>query len=183
MRILPLILCLPLVACAGKPTAQPSQTPQASVDSRAVAADPSEAIAALQKVDSALDVGINMIQYSNLLVEAKPVVDRYLAQDSGSDTAVKLGRSLQGYMVALDWWRCEVEGASDVLQGFDCRDKVLPSIEALYPDIKTQIDSAVIAFVAKNGRSPSKRSIAVDSKSILQLIWKDAGSDLQAINP
>lgn len=178
MRILPLILCLPLVACAGKPAAQPSQTPQASADSRAAAADPGEAIAALQKVDSALDVGINMMQYSNLLVEAKPVVDAYLRQDSGSDTALKLGRSLQGYMVALDWWRCDLE-RSDILVEQQCREASLAKIEALYPDIAKQVDQAV---ANKGGiQKIGVRSNAVDYKALTQSIWQHSKADLEAI--
>jgi|GEM_PF-6206906 len=114
-----------------------------------------DAIAAINELYSKINVGMNIMQYSQVLQETKAVVDK-----SGDS---KLEDIMQGHIMALDWWRCNLDDHPDY-----CRDQELPFIRKRYIAIDINLSRGV-------------KSIDLDENRVLKAIWAEELKKIMAI--
>jgi hypothetical protein len=114
-----------------------------------------DAISAINGLYSKINVGMNIMQYSQVLQDTKPVVDK-----SGDP---ELEDIIQGHIVALDWWRCNLDDHPDY-----CRDQQLPFIRKRYIAIDINLSRGV-------------KSIDLDENRVLKAIWAEELKKIMAI--
>lgn len=136
-----------------------------------VQSQPSEneriALNALQKLNSRLEVGINLIDYSREIAETKFAVE----QVGDSKAAELMQGAVKGHLLALQYWRCDLEN-----EGYDddarCRDALLPEIFAKYPVIQEKAQPVI------DKSDSTYHSSALDNKVILKLIWMNVNVEI-----
>lgn len=177
----------PPPASDAAPVSSPVSSPVTSTAPAPKPADQTQVIAALQALGSATDVGVNLINYTQLVATAKTQVDLYLTQDNKTAFSLQIADLISTHQVALDWWRCDLEQESGSDSKWDtqarCRDAVLPQVAALTPELKEQIDAEVVkktAELKQRGATLSFRSNALDKDAVLQVIWRNARVELMS---
>ncbi len=122
------------------------------------------------------ETGINPKEYREDLDDLVNIVKNAYGNPEAL-AAVK--SSVEGHKLAKAFWHCDrLEGYNELHQ---CRDKVLKSVFAKYPDIEAQAKSAV------EGENLAFISAGLDKDAVLQAIWEKTGKDttaaLQSVNP
>jgi len=152
-----ILIGLPITGCSTTMTPSPTVTLTVTADStpttHASATNPLNlALKAIDTLNSKLGVGMSLMEYSSNLQDTKAVVDQ--ANDP------KLNKLIQGYIVALDWWRCDLstEESPDA-----CRYYKLKSIKEEYPIIKQKTEGLKMEEIDKN--------------AIMRIIWNSEQSD------
>ncbi|MDM3847038.1 MAG: hypothetical protein PT116_18895 [Aphanizomenon gracile PMC638.10] len=126
------------------------------------------ALTSLKKLHSKIELGINIKDYSESLQEAKFAVEQ-ITVDSESSKLMK--SSLERHILALNWWRCDLEGY-DNDKDVQCRDALLPDIFQKSPLVKSKAEP----LIEKSEQTYKSR--AIDKNAILQLIWLESQKDL-----
>ena len=156
-KILTSTICLAIAGCSASLTPSPVVTVTVTADStptpHASFTDPLNlALKAIDTLNSKLGVGMSLIEYSANLQDTKVVVDQ--ANDP------KLNKLIQGYIVALDWWRCDLSTQESPNA---CRGYKLIAIKKKYPIIKQKTEGLKID--------------EIDKDAIMRLIWDSEKED------
>jgi hypothetical protein len=137
------------------------------------------AIASVQQVQASIDIGTNITNYRDRLTTAKADMNAYLSEPGAVDgeAGQRLQAAMTGYELALSYWQCDLEQAGSASDTYiaiaTCRDRVLPSIMAQYPDIKAKVEEAT------QGSEFAHRSSSLDKTAVIQLIWQHSGEAVQ----
>jgi hypothetical protein len=159
-----------LFGCTSRPPQRQSSQP--SPTRSAIAKLPNTplkaAVKELQMIEIKVKSGIDDRAYSLLVANTLPLVENA----NGQDQAVAAAKSaMAGHQLALKFWQC------DRLEGYDelhqCRDKVLSSIFAKYPDLAAQAKAGI------KGKKLSPLSTQLDQKEVLDKIWEKTRVDTE----
>ena len=161
-----LISCNPRPNPAPAPSISATPTPTATENPETKRLR-EEAIAALQQLQAAVEVGTNMVNYGRAIPPAKVAVDRYANVDKAG--SLEMQQAIAAHIIALAWWRCD---AVPVEQSADCRDRIVPKIKALDSGLKQIIDGAI---AGRTEQAKVHVSYVFDKEKILQLLWEFAG--------
>lgn len=148
-------------------SSQPSPTPPSAI-AKLPNTPLKAAVKELQMIQIKVKSGIDDRAYSLLVANTLPLVETANG-DSQAVTAVK--SAMTGHQLALKFWQCDrVEGYDELHQ---CRDKVLSKILGKYPDLASQVKTAI------NAKDRSNLSAGLDQKEILERIWEKTSADTE----
>jgi hypothetical protein len=132
------------------------------------------ALAAIEKIDSSLEVGINITEYERLVLDAKYPLDALAELDTDSVNAraiESVNRAFSGYLLGLRWWRCKIKGWRDQ-EDVRCWDDLLPELFA-YSDL---LERVIRPKLTSDPIRPQTTDL--NGSGVLQLIWEEAGLGL-----
>lgn len=111
-EITSMVFALPETAAAKPVTEEPSQTPPPVVTPTPVSPAGRKAYQALRKLADAAQIGLPYLQYSNLLVETKPIVEEAVRTLPETALKAELADALAAYTEAGQAWSAmQVTGA------------------------------------------------------------------------
>lgn len=96
-----------------------------------------DAIAAFHKIDSRVELGINITDYLNQVSEAKLALEKYKAlSNADKSTVTALESALTAHISALDFWNCKVQSSSDGVLA-QCQTPKLEALAGEYSGVKS----------------------------------------------
>lgn len=163
-----LTLCLSVVSCSSGGNSEGTNKSQNVKKSEETKKLEQEALVALKKLYSKIGIGISIKEYSESLQDPKFAVEQ-LRDNSNSTLLMK--KVMQGNLMTLDWWRCDLEGYDDDKDA-KCRDALLADILDKYPLIKSKSQALI------DNSEQTYKSRALDKDAVLQLMWIEDKKDL-----
>ncbi len=130
-----------------------------------------EAIAAFQKIDSRVELGINLKDYLDQVADAKLALEKYKALPNAEQKIVAdLNLALIAHISALDFWNCKIENSSDISIA-QCQTQKLEDLADKYSEVKSYVEEL------KN-KNPEHLNGSVfyyiEDNRVLSPIWNEA---------
>lgn len=130
-----------------------------------------EAIAGFQKIDSRVELGINITDYLNQVSEAKFTLEKYKALPNANKSAVTaLESSLNAHISALDFWNCKIQSSSDGVLA-QCQTPKLEALAGKYPEVKSYVDELKQQQPTGGGGNVFWY---IDNNKVLSALWNRA---------
>lgn len=132
------------------------------------------AISELKEIESKIEIGVNISDYKSAVADAKVMVDRAIETNPTSETNQKIKKSLDGYISALELWRCKfISERYDNWASDKCRTNVYETvIFKQYPKLKAQIEPY------KSEYSSTLSVYSVNHDEVIQKLWVLSSTEL-----
>lgn len=150
-----------LTACVDKPELPPVEA--------------LNAIEELRRVNSAVEVGLNQVEYSNRLADVKYAVDRVNSLKNSnldSNFISSINGALQAHLLALNFWqKCY---SSDYPYNCQSTSEGLASIFSTYPDLQSRTDLATSLPIRDLNSTILGYTTNWNTSGILSAVWQRA---------
>lgn len=138
---------------------------------KAVPPEAKDAIAAFQKIDSRVELGINITDYLNQVSEAKFALEKYKAlPDTNKSISTALESALKAHVQALDFWNCKIQSSSDGTLA-QCQTPKLEALVGEYSGVKSYVDELKHEQPGGGGGSVFWN---IDTNKVLSVLWSQA---------
>jgi hypothetical protein len=157
-RFVPIIACLMLALFSCSTAASP---------------EAKEAVAAFQKIDSRVELGINITDYLSQVSDAKLALEKYKSLPGNNKKITQpLESALNAHVSALDFWNCKVQ-SNDAGSLAQCQTPKLEAFATQFPKVKTYVDKLEPASNDERG----KLFFGVNTKEVLSELWSEAKTE------
>jgi hypothetical protein len=160
--LVPIIACLTLAlfSCS---KAVPPEPPEAK-----------DAVAAFQKIDSRVELGINITDYLSQVSDAKLALEKYKSiPDNNQKITQPLEFALNAHVSALDFWNCKIQN-TDAGTLAQCQTPKLEAFANQYPKVKIYMEELKKEEPDGGGGSVFWR---IDTSKVLSALWSEAKTE------
>ncbi|MHC5916096.1 MAG: hypothetical protein ACYTXE_35030 [Nostoc sp.] len=140
--------------------------------STAASPEAKEAVAAFQKIDSRVELGINITDYLSQVSDAKLALEKYKSLSNNNKKITQpLEFALNAHVSALDFWNCEVQ-SNDAGSLAQCQTPKLEAFATQFPKVKTYVDKLEPDSVGRE-----KLFFGVNTREVLSTLWSEAKTE------
>jgi hypothetical protein len=121
-----------------------------------------KALHSLEKIAASTEVGVTYAQYGQLIIDAKPEINKATSLLPDGDLKTELNEAMNGYADARAAWETIITGGGDLYTKYGPGETIIPKYN----------------LPAKSAGTPSLGN-RIDSKASMQVIWLFARNHME----